>query len=193
VVLVFVLLIVGLVPYVRKNTVRMWEEVRVEVPKFIWGAPKPETKIPVVVAAKPIPALKTLTVDDMKIENGPSEPAAKRRAATEGRYTLVPIAGGSPITDEAVSQRKFDFAPVLVLRVPLKSAPPINNQLFPVNVVAMFSARDGAHVGAQIPAILLALDSTSSAPTAIFALDGKNAAEVAKWIGSSDAYILFRP
>jgi hypothetical protein len=191
--IVVVLLIIGLLPSVRKNTRREWDELQVAVPKFIWGEPTPERKTPTVVAARGIPAFKTLSLDDMKIENGPSASAARKIAGLGGRYALVPIPAGTTISDDAVSKEKFDFTTMIVVRVALKNPQPISGQSFPISIVALFSAREGAHVGAQIPATLLALDSTPRAPTAILALDSKNAAEVAKWIGSSDAYILVHP
>ena len=114
-------------------------------------------------------------------------------AAFKGRYALVPIAAGTAIKDEAVSKGKVDFTSVRVLRIALKNVPPIDNQSFPRDVEALFSSREGVRVGVQIPVILVALDANPSAPTATLALDPKNAIEVAKRIGSSDAYILFRP
>jgi hypothetical protein len=187
------LMIIGLVPWLRTTAEMAWDDAWDAVPKFLWGEPKPETKTPSVVAASRIVALATLTDDNMKISNGASEQQSKRMTALKGRYTLVPIAGGTPIKDEYVSKGKLDFTSVRILRVALKNAPPIENQSFPRDVDALFSARDGTHTGAQIPVTLVALDPTPSAPTATLALDPKDASEVAKWIGSSDVYILMRP
>jgi hypothetical protein len=187
------LAIIGMVPYLRKTAAKTWDDAWNAVPKFLWGEPKPEKKASTVVAARGIAALATLTDDNVKIGNGVSEQESQRMAALKGRYALVPIAAGTPIKDEYVSKGKVDFTSVRILRVALKNAPPIENQSFPRDVDALFSARDGTHTGAQIPATLVALDPTPSTPTATLALDPKNTGEVAKWIGSSDVYILMRP
>jgi len=187
------LMIVGLVPYLRTTAEKTWDYAWDAVPKFLWGEPEPKKETPAVVASKGIAALATLTDDNITINNGMSEHESKRMAAMKGRYALVPIAAGAAIKDYDISKGKLDFTSVRILRVGLKSAPPIDNQSFPRNIDALFSARDGTHTGAQIPATLVALDPTPSAPTATLALDPKNAGEVAKWIGSSDVYILMRP
>lgn len=187
------LMIVGLTPYLRNGTIHKWDTVVVVVPKAIWGEVRPESKKPTLIAARIIPALKTLTKDDMKIANGTSEQESRRMAALVGHYAFGPIAVGATIRDEDLSNKNFDFAAVRIIRIATKNVPPVDSHSLPRDVDALFSARDASHAGAQIPAILVSLDPTPSAPTATLALDPKNVAKVANWIGSSDAYILLRP
>ncbi len=187
------LAIIGLVPYLRRTAAKAWDNARDTVPKLLWGEPTPKKEKPTVVAARPIAAFSTLADDDLKISNGTSEQESKRMASLKGRYSMVPIVAGSVIKDEDVSNGKFDCTAVRILRVALKNTPPVDTHYFPRMVDTLFSARDGTHTGAQIPATLLALDPNSNAPSATLAVDPKNIGEMAKWVGSSDIYVLMRP
>jgi hypothetical protein len=146
-----------------------------------------------VVATTAIPAYATLHPKDFRIDNAPEQDKTRTAERLIGRYAITPIHKGQAITETALSSKAFDLSRREIVRIQIKSMPPLDDHTLPQVVDILFSAREAPHTGTQISAALLAVDSGTSPPSVTLALTADQIGEAVKWIASSDAYIALRP
>jgi hypothetical protein len=157
--------------------------------RHVYSAPPPPAR-PRVVALKDIAAFAPVRAEDLKVENeGNREKQQRLLLALTGNYAVAAIKKGSAVTASQVSSRQIDLTGQSILKVPLRSSPPLDNRPLPLGMDLLLSPRDHPGPGAQIPVTVLTLDSASSTPTATVAIMKANATEMAKLLGSSDAYL----
>jgi hypothetical protein len=146
-----------------------------------------------IIANGNIPAFTMIHGDSLRIINASSE--EERRKATErfvGHYSITPITKDDAVTENAVSTKSFDLSDYRIIRIGVKTMPPLRGREFPETVELLLSAREAGSGGIQIAGVLLAMDS-SSTPTAILALTSGQASKAINWLGSCDLYLLLRP
>jgi hypothetical protein len=146
-----------------------------------------------VVATRAIPIYGMIREDGLGVTYAaPGAPTAQMTSRFVGRYALAAIPAGTAITESALSRNRSDISGQSILEIEIKRAPALDGRELPEDVDLVFSARQGGAAGVSLPGRLLALDTKATPPTAAVALPKEKVDEAAKWIGSSDVYLLLK-
>jgi len=168
--------------------------VRCDVSHFLGAQPTAAPTPAVRVTAKTdIPAF-TMIGNNIDIVNVASEQDRTKNAERfSGHYAINAIAKDHDVMENAVSKKPFELSQHQVIRVGVKTLPPLDGHVLPENVKLLFSSHDAARGGAQIAGVLLAVDSTTTPQMAVLALTSDQASEAVKWLGSCDVYLSSLP
>jgi len=138
-----------------------------------------------VVAAREIPPFRQIQRDDL--EEVPSTGGIGETVAKyTGKYSSSPVHKKSALS-------AADLSPGLIsLRIEIKSGAELDKAALPQAVLLVLSSRLSPVGGAAIPAMLSRIESSGSAQIATLQIPSGQQTEAAKWLGSSDAYIVLR-
>jgi len=145
----------------------------------------PPTKAYRVIAAREIPAFYQIQRNDLE-EIPSTDGVGETIAQYEGRYSLSLVHAKSALS-------AADLTTGLVfLRIEIKSSSVPDTAALPQAVLLVFSSRQPPVGGTVIPAMLSRMESNGIAQIATLQVSFAQRAEVAKWMGSADAYIALR-
>jgi len=149
-----------------------------------WFPKAPPPAKAVVVARTPISTFAVILATDLEAT---SEPAGAKLRQMEaplvGHHAATEIAKGSPVGAAQIMDN------VVTVRLPIRSSPTLAGRRLPLAVDLVLSPRDKPDTGAVVAVVLLAFDASVTPPVATVALPEKDAATLARWIGSSEAYL----
>lgn len=146
-------------------------------------------KEPRIVAIRDLPAYVPLTSNALRGENFKTDKDATQGIEEfVGRYPTELIDAGSTIDSNALSKKKVVLSNHSILRVSLKSAAYGKVPFLPFPATLLFSARNTPATGEVFSIWLLKLDD---GPTATIGIPDAQVPKLAKWIGNSDAYLVF--
>ena len=147
------------------------------------AAPAPAVR---VTAKADIPAFTMISEDNLSIVNVTSEQDRTKNAERFlGHYAINAIAKDHDVMEDAVSKKPFELSKHQVIRVGVKTLPPLDGHELPENVKLLFSSHEAARGGTQIAGVLLAVDSTTTPPTAVLAFtsdQGIGSSQVARFL-----------
>jgi hypothetical protein len=145
---------------------------------------------PRTVAARDLLPYHPLAIDDVKAVSPSPEAAKALVAALAGRYPVRLIKAGQTIDSDWLSTGTFPLGNVAILRVALKLKPAVESRSFPSAATLVLSARDVTPPGGEaFPIEVLHLDP--DALGGVIAIGEGRAPELGKWLGSSDAFLIF--
>src|SRR5579859_3250339 len=112
------------------------------------AAPAPAVR---VTAKTDIPAFTMISGNNLDVANAASEQDRMENSERfSGHYAIAGIAKDHEVTENAVSKKPFELSNHQVIRVGVKTLPPLDGHVLPENVNLLFSSHEAAHGGTQI-------------------------------------------
>lgn len=146
---------------------------------------------PHAIAMRDLVPYVPLEPSDLQSKNTKSSAeASKLIAGLTNRYPTQLIKAGTTVEAANLSKNTAKLTHFSVLRVSLKFKPALEGVFLPSFADLLLSARNSPQAGAVVSVELLNLDTDGL--TATVAVPDERVSDVAKWIGNSDAYLLFR-
>jgi hypothetical protein len=146
---------------------------------------RPAKKAYEVVAMKKISVLQQIRPEDLEEKPSPGQNGETKEQYT-GQYVVSVVQQGKELSKAELTSG------LTSLRVTIKSSVVPNNPGSTQLVTLVFSARTAPGGGTAIPALLSKMETDGGAQIANLQIASIHEAEVAKWAGSSDAFIVAR-